>query len=151
MNENVNVPIFTKKEGEKITKVCVESMHKVINRLQDKMHKAWNDSVDVFDSLDDKTVKLGDDEYQGSIIVGTGVSQPCNGDQFDEELGNEIAFKKAKLNANIKKYNFLWKVFKIQSAFMEEIHQELDKVDDHIYKDIYALREHNESYLIHEY
>lgn len=152
MNEK-NIPIYTYRDGEKTTKVCIESMHKVINRMISEMDKTYNDSMEILDSLDNNKYWLEDENavIEGCIVVGTGVSQPCNGDVYDEQLGNEIAFKKAKLNANIKKYNLLWKLCKKQIDFIVKIDEELEKIDAHIYRDINDLRIYNEDYLKNQF
>ena len=105
MND-VRMPIETVREGNKITKTCVEDIYKIVNRVIEAMEKAYNNSVDIIDSLQN-------DEYgeDSAVVFGRGISQPCLTDAFDEEIGNNIAFMKMKLNANIKTHNFLVKVF----------------------------------------
>ncbi len=99
MND-VRLPIETSREGDKITKVCVEDIYKVVNRVVEALDKAYNNSIDIIDSIHKDY-----NDYEGELIIGTGVSQPCHGDVFYESIGNDIAFMKAKLNANIKKHN----------------------------------------------
>ena len=50
MNE-VKLPIKTIKEGNKITKVCVEDIYKIINRLQKSMDDAYNKSMEIINSV----------------------------------------------------------------------------------------------------
>ena len=71
MND-VRMPITTSREGNKITKVCVEDVYKIINRTQEAMDKAYNDSVDILDSIYKQH-----NGFEGELIIGTGVSQPC--------------------------------------------------------------------------
>ena len=54
MNENVRMPIETTREGNKITKKCVEDVYKIVNRVIEGMDKAHNNSVDIIDSLEDE-------------------------------------------------------------------------------------------------
>jgi len=152
MNENVtenqeNVvrfPIETVREGNKITKTCVEDVYKMVNRVQNAMDKAYNKSTDIIDSLTHK--EYGEDT---SIIFGRGVSQPCLNDAFDEEIGNNIAFMKMKLNANIKKYNFLVKIWNKYSELLDSIDDEIENIEYYIKRDLDGIRKHNPNYLPH--
>jgi len=144
--DNVRMPIETTREGNKITKVCVEDVYKMINRVQDAMNKAHDNSVDIIDSIH-KDVN----GYEGELIIGTGVSQPCLTDAFDEEIGNNIAFMKAKLNANMKKRNLLYRVYNQYISVLEAIDVELEKIDEYIDLDLEGVRKHNPEYLINEF
>lgn len=139
---NVRMPIETTREGDKITKVCVEDVYKIINRVLATMDKAYNKSTDIVDTV---WKEYGD--YEGQLIIGTGVSQPCLTDAFDEEIGNNIAFMKAKLNANIKKHNLLVRIFNAWGDAMDSIDEEISKVDDYIKMDLDGIRRHNPEYL----
>lgn len=139
---NVRMPIETSREGDKITKICVEDVYKIINRIQNAMDKAYNNSIDIINSIH-KTYN----EYEGELIIGTGVSQPCKGDEFDEKLGNNIAFMKAKLNANIKKANFIRRIYKEYLSALFATEEELDTIENLIMMDLTSLREYNEDYL----
>jgi len=141
MND-VKMPIKTIKEGNKITKVCVEDVYRLMNRIIDIMDKTHNDAVDIIDSVN-KTVE----EYEGSLIVGTGISQPCLTDAFDEEIGNNIAFMKAKLNANIKKRNILCRIYNNYAKALEKLDDEFTKIDFYIKMDLNNLRVYNPDYL----
>lgn len=144
---NVRLPIETTRDGNKITKVCVEDVYKIMNRVIEAMDKAHNNSVDIINSVDKKYVSNDDSEYFGSLIIGRGVSQPCLTDAFDEEIGNDIAFMKAKLNANIKKHNLLTRVWNEFCKLLDIIDVDLGKVDDYIYDDLMRLRQYNPEYL----
>ena len=139
---NVRMPIETTREGDRITKVCVEDVYKIINRVLATMDKAYNKSTDIVDTV---WKEYGD--YEGQLIIGTGVSQPCLTDAFDEEIGNNIAFMKAKLNANIKKHNLLVRIFNAWGDAMDSIDEEISKVDDYIKMDLDGIRRHNPEYL----
>ena len=144
---NVRMPIETNREGTKITKVCVEDVYKMINRVQDAMNKAYNNSVDIIDSIH-KDYKCADGTVaSGELIIGTGISQPCLTDAFDEEIGNNIAFMKAKLNANIKKHNFLCRIYNEFGDLCYKMDEEFDKIDKNIIRDLVGLRNFNPEYL----
>lgn len=139
---DVRMPIETVREGNKITKTCVEDIYKIANRVIEAMDKAYNNSVDIIDSLQN-------DEYgeDSAVVFGRGISQPCLTDAFDEEIGNNIAFMKMKLNANIKTHNFLVKVFNQWMNALTEINKDICKVDEKILMDLDGVRKHNPNYL----
>ena len=141
--ENVKLPITTVREGNKITKVCVEDVYKMINRIAEK----HNITADLLDSLT-KRIKGGNGVVaEGEFIVGTGISQPCMSDAFDEEIGSNIAFMKAKLNANLKKYRFLTKVWNSLIKTLDTVDDEFDRVSEMILMDLDGVRKHNPEYL----
>lgn len=140
---NVRIPIETVRDGNKITKVCVEDVYKMIGRLVEK----HNATADLLESIY-KTVETEDGKYiPGEFIVGTGISQPCLTDAFDEEIGSNIAFMKAKLNANLKKYRFLTKVWNSLVKTLDTVDDEFDRVSEMILMDLDGVRKHNPEYL----
>jgi len=145
MND-VRLPIKTSREGNKITKVCVEDVYKMINRVQEGMNRAYNNTVDVMDSLH-KEIETEDGPVVGEFIIGTGISQPCMKDAFDEEIGSNIAFMKAKLNASIKKHNFLMKALKQWLGIIRTFDEEFVRVESKIIMDLNGIRRHNPEYL----
>ena len=140
-NENVTgSPIQTIREGNKITKICVEDYYKMINRIadaEDRSAEKWNE---IWESM-------GEDDT--CVIIGTGISQPCLTDAFDEEIGNNIAFMKAKLNANMKKRNVLRKLWEAAMITVDAIDEEWNKIDNMIAFDLKGLRKYNTEYLNH--
>ena len=139
---NVRLSVQTTREGNKITKTCVEDVYKIVNRVQAAMNKAHNDSVDVIDTLYHE--EYGEDT---SVVFGVGNSQPCLIDAFDEEIGNNIAFMKMKLNANIKKHNFLCRIFNNYVDAIDKIDEEIKNIDEKIKMDLEGVRKHNPDYL----
>jgi len=142
MND-VRMPIETVREGNKITKTCVEDIYKIVNRVIEAMDKAYNNSIDIIDSL--QSDEYGEDS---AVVFGRGISQPCLTDAFDEEIGNNIAFMKMKLNANIKTRNFLIKVFNQWMGALDKINEDIYKVDEKIQMDLDGVRKHNPDYLV---
>lgn len=140
--DDVRLPIKTIKEGDKITKICVEDIYKVLNRVMDSLNRSYDKSIDIIDS-----VFKDYEDSEGELIIGTGVSQPCGGDVFDETIGNEIAFRKAKLNANIKKHALLVRIFKQWFKAFDQLDEELNKIDIFISKDLKGIRKYNPEYL----
>jgi hypothetical protein len=131
----INEPIKTKREGNKITKICVEDYYKMMNRIgeaEKRSAEKWNEI-------------WGDDET--CVILGTGTSQPCLTDAFDEEIGNNIAFMKAKLNANIKKHNLLCKIYNSWYKELATIDFEILNIEDLIKMDLAGIRRFNSDYL----
>ena len=141
--KDVKLPITTVREGNKITKVCVEDVYKMLNRIIEKQ----NVTAELLESLH-KTVETTDGALvPGEFIVGTGISQPCLTDAFDEEIGSNIAFMKAKLNANLKKYRFLTKVWNSLIKTLDTVDDEFDRVSEMILMDLDGVRKHNHEYL----
>ena len=139
---NVRMPIETTKDGNKITKVCVEDVYKMLNRVQSAIEESYKGAQEVIDS-----VHKYYNGYAGELVIGTGISQPCLTDAFDEEIGNNIAFMKAKLNANFKKRNIVRKAFREYNKATETFVEELIKLNDLIRMDIIGIRQHNPEYL----
>ena len=144
--DNVRMPIETTREGNKITKVCVEDVYKMVNRVIGAMDKAYNSSVEILDSIHKEV-----NGYEGELIIGTGVSQPCLTDAFDEEIGTNIAFMKAKLNANLKKRNLLYRIYNKYVDVLDSLDTEIEKIDNYINMDLEGIRRHNPEYLIDKY
>ena len=143
---NVRMPIETVRDGNKITKVCVEDVYKLLNRVQEALVKGYNDSIDIIDSVHKEI-----NGYEGELIVGTGISQPCLTDAFDEEIGNNIAFMKAKLNANLKKYNILYRIYDKNVDLLGKLADEIIKIEQLINMDIEGVRKYNPEYLIDKF
>lgn len=145
--DNVRMPIKTVREGNKITKVCVEDYYKMINRIgqaEQRSSELWNK---IWKDMDVEVIDDDGNVVEGCLIVGTGVSQPNIQDAFDEKIGNNIAFMKAKLNANMKKRRILEKLFDASMITIDAIIEELDKVNKLISMDLEGIRNYNPSYL----
>ena len=102
----LRMPIETTRNNETITKVCVEDVSRILSRVQTSINKANKDVKNLFKSVRKRYASSFQDS-EGYLVIGRGYSQPCHGDQFDEKIGNNIAFMKAKLNANFKKRSLL--------------------------------------------
>lgn len=149
MTNDVRMPIETYRDGEKTTKICVEDVYKMINRIQDAMYKALNESQEILDSVE-KTYWPGNTDdntsYHGSLIIGKGVSEPCDGDKYDETTGNEIAFMKAKLNASHKKYNIVRRIYNKYIDLMYTLDDEFKRIMPYIDMDLEGIRKYNKDY-----
>lgn len=147
-NENrIEYPIQTKCEGNKITKICVEDIYKIINRIgaaEERSSEKWNK---IMDEIEKEVPNANGEVGEGCLIIGTGISQPNIKDAFDEEIGNTIAFMKAKLNANMKKRNILYRLYNAASITIDAIDNEISKIDEKIALDLANLRTHNSEYL----
>ena len=139
---NINLPIETIREGNKITKICVEDVYKMYNRIKVIMNKSYSNISSIFNSIQ-KNYKGSD----GKLIIGKGTSQPCLTDAFDEEIGNNIAFMKAKLNANVKKYNLLKRAAREIRNLEIALYKEMDTISAYIDLDLDGIRKHNSDYL----
>lgn len=139
---NASLPIETTREGNRITKVCVEDIYKIINRIKFALNKSYTNANTLLNNIQKDYKGLN-----GKFIIGTGVSQPCITDAFDEEIGNNIAFMKAKLNANIKKFKLLKKVLKEIIPLTNTIVLEMERLEEYIDLDLDGIRKHNPDYL----
>ena len=150
MND-VRLPIETSREGNKITKVCVEDIYKIITRVEEALYKANEKSSKIIKDIETRTHLTDNPDpntvWEGCLIIGTGVSQPCLTDAFDEKIGNDIAFMKAKLNANIKKHNILTRIWNEYDTLLTKIDEDLDKINDYIKMDLRGIRNYNPEYL----
>lgn len=142
----MGMPIETNREGNAITKICVEDIDKIINRVRVTLNQSYSSILDIIHSIQ-KDYK----GVNGKFIIGTGTSQPCLTDAFDEEIGNNIAFMKSKLNANIKKRNILRRIYKELIKVEESLETEMSKIDEYINLDIDGIRKHNPEYLIDKF
>lgn len=136
------LPIRTYVEGDKITKICVEDVYKLLNRLLEPVNKSYSEIDEILDSCHQEC-----DGYEGEFIVGRGISQPCDNDSFDKEIGNEIAFRKAKLNANVKKFKLVYKIYKALGPLVNAVSNELIELSKYMSKDVEAIRKYNPQYL----
>lgn len=147
-NENrIGFPIKTIREGNKITKVCIEDFYKMMNRIADAENRSAEKWNEIWDSVDVEETTVDGEEVKGCFVVGTGISQPNIKDVFDEEIGNNIAFMKAKLNANFKKRNVLRKLWDAAMITIDTIDEEYNKIDKLIAMDLEGLRKYNPEYL----
>lgn len=147
MSKDYRFPIVTTQDGNKITKVCVEDMYKVLKRIEDSINKAVENYEQIVLSVEKDVEDANGNIFTGDFIIGTGVSQPNIEDAFDEEIGNNIAFMKAKLNANTKKRNILIRIFKEFAKVAQTIASELEPVENYIAMDLYGIRQYNPDYL----
>lgn len=146
MNEEVRLPIETIHDGEKTTKICVEDMYKAINRVIEPYNKFMEFAEKAFEDAD-VDVESNGTTWTGCLVVGKGVSQPCHGDVYNEQIGNDIAFMKAKLNANIKKWSYFAKLWNANLKLANAIDAELAKISKNIKMDLEGIREYNPDYL----
>ena len=143
MNEEVRLPIVTTVDGFTTQKVVVEDVYKMSNRIIEASTKCHNKIMDIVNSIHKTYTDPEGNEYEGELIVGIGTSVPCKGDLYDDKIGNEIAFKKAKLKANIQKFKKLIQVAKALDAIHSVVWNEIEKVANLTNMDIEALREYN--------
>lgn len=145
-DEIVRLPIETYREGNVITKVCVEDVYKLINRLGTIIDRSYTDATDVVESVHKEYESGNGETCIGELLVCIGTSQPCITDAFDEEIGDVIAFTKAKLKANIRKRNLVMKVYNSFTKGLSRLDEELEKINDNINKDIDKIRVYNPDY-----
>lgn len=128
--KEVRLPIETIKNGDTTIKVCVEDVYRLINRLYDVLYR-----LDISSEAVLKSIHKEYKDYEGELIIGKGVSKPCNGDVYNDEIGETVAFVKAKLNANIKKRRIIERLLKTLDKAKNEIKAEGTKLDNYIRMD----------------
>lgn len=144
MNDRVMLPIEVSREGDQITKVCVEDIYKLQNRIIATVDKAYNNIQDIINSINKSYLTANEDVVSGELIVGTGKSQPCGGDVFDEAIGNEIAFRKAKLSANIKKLRYLHRILnELAKAELKVYNEEIEPLTKYCMQDTAEIQKYN--------
>jgi hypothetical protein len=142
----LRMPIETNRNNDTITKVCVEDVSRILSRVQTSINKTNKDVKNLFKSVRKRYTSSFQDS-EGYLVIGRGYSQPCHGDQFDEKTGNNIAFMKAKLNANFKKRSLLISAYNKYIDVLNSIDDELEKIESYILMDLDNLREYNPEYL----
>lgn len=130
-----NNPIKTVINGNTIAKICIEDvrkLHEFVNQVNDSTLSNF-DRIDIEFPLEIKNV---------------GKAKCTLDDKFNEEIGNEIAFRKVKLQANIKKFKFLTRIGRIYLKAWSLITEKRNKIYTYIEKDIKAIREYNPEYSV---
>lgn len=132
-------------DGQKTNVNLVDDFYKDINRVQESMDNVYNEIQEICDSVH-KSVVLGNESIEGELITGTAEVEPRGKDIYDKDLGKQIAFKKAKINALSKKIRFYFKIINklnralsiIRYRYYEHVHKymiyakELDEVYNEI-------------------
>ena len=141
------LPIKTIKDGESTTKIIVEDVYKTINAVYEALDKCYNNSSDILDSVHRQYTNDEGETYEGELIVTAGISEPCHGDVYDEEIGNEIAFRKAKVKSNLRKNRILKRIVDELCTCIKTTLNEAEKSYKYLNMDIKALRKYNPDYL----
>lgn len=131
-------PIKTIEKDNVIVKLCTENL----NKLRSKF-------ISILAGTYDKIANRFDDWYDpdsGEYLINSKGVAKCNGDEFDLEVGKEIAFRKVKLSANIKKLHVIDSAIRAQLQGASEMFEIRNKIFKYIQKDIEALKEYNPSY-----
>lgn len=132
-------PIKTYEKDNTIVKVCVEDIYKVINFIKHSRDLVYSSIYSYID-------EMYNDKYDGYYIESKGKAQCTDGDSFDSEIGNEIAFRKVKLYANIKKCNLIDKVINLYYKEITKLKQYRSRLYNYIDQDIEAIRQYNPKY-----
>lgn len=141
------LPIKTIKNGESTTKIIVEDVYKTVNAVYEALDKCYNNSSNILDSVHRQYTNDEGETYEGELIVTAGISEPCHGDVYDEEIGNEIAFRKAKVKANLRKNRILKRIVNELCTCIKTTLNEAEKTYKYLNMDIKALRKYNPDYL----
>lgn len=137
------LPVKTIKQGETTVKVVVDDFYKTLNRVIDGLNNLVDNSNTIINSVHKE---YGD--YEGELIIGRGVSQPCNGDKYDEALGSEIAFRKAKINGNLKKIRIIERLLTKLWKYEFILSEELTNLDTQLLEDASYMRKLNPDFYL---
>lgn len=137
--------IKTVRNGNNIAKICIEDITKLMDKVESPFKSA---RYKVEEILDEYYPNTWDDETDIPIVKGVGVAKLMEGDIFDEEIGNDIAFRKAKLSANIKKLHLIEKVMNLYGKALDQISEEGDRLAQYIINDVEALRKYNPEFKV---
>lgn len=137
------LPVKTIKQGETTIKIVVDDFYKTLNRVIDGLSNLVDNSNTIINSVHKE---YGD--YEGELIIGRGVSQPCNGDKYDEALGSEIAFRKAKINGNLKKIRIIERLLTKLWKYEFILSEELTNLDTQLLEDSNYMKQVNPDFYL---
>lgn len=144
------IPTNTEIKGTKTTKTIVEDYYKNLNRLQEALCKCFNDSNEILDSLHKSYQDQNGVIWEGELIISKASSTPREGDEYSEHLGHEIAFRKCKLKANLKKKRVVEKLINSVSHLFNSYLEELRELNKYIDMDSSVLTEYENKSLKNE-
>lgn len=132
------IPIKTYYDGESITKTVVDDIYRLVNRLS-KMNE------DCFEKTNDALASIHKDYdgFTGELIVATGNSKPRKDDVYDQKIGEEIAFKKAKLKLNLKRLKLLKHIRNEYVKAVNKLDDEANKIIPVLSMDMNDLSKYN--------
>lgn len=136
-------PIKTIKHDDSITKVVIEDFSKTLSRILKEQQDYTKKLEELINSFQNEVRNENGDLVEGTFIIGSGTAKPAPEDVFDEEIGNEIAFRKAKLFANLKKIRKLFRIISLRKTSEEYLNEQLRKLRAFVMKDEEALRKYN--------
>lgn len=137
------LPVKTIKQGETTIKIVVDDFYKTLNRVIDGLNNLVDSSNNIIDSVHKEY-----EDYEGELIIGRGVSQPCNGDKYDEALGSEIAFRKAKINGNLKKCRIIERLLAELWKYEVVLSEELTNLDTQLLEDSDYMKQVNPNFYL---
>lgn len=137
------LPVKTIKQGETTIKIVVDDFYKTLNRVIDGLNNLVDSSNNIIDSVHKEY-----EDYEGELIIGRGVSQPCNGDKYDEALGSEIAFRKAKINGNLKKCKIIERLLTKLWKYEVVLSEELTNLDTQLLEDSNYMKQVNPNFYL---
>lgn len=146
MKKSNALPIKTIKDGNVTTKVCVEDIYKLVGKVREQLDKSSKESDAILESMYKEI-----EGVRGYLVMSIGTSKPCLLDAYDEEIGNNIAFMKAKFKANYKKLRMLEKICNSQGKLWNVLEDEIQKIWNYIDMDLDGIRKHNPDYLIDQF
>lgn len=117
---------------------------KTIVVVKDDWSKLYAQMEDILNFTQRKLNKYLDN--MNLYVEGKGISSPCGEDVYDENIGKQIAFKKAKLSANMKKFRKIHHVYRIMNDCTTKLGLLLMKINSFIEKDIEYIQNYNKDF-----
>lgn len=109
-------PIKTIKNGNTTYKVVSDDLRKLKRKNRDRFLKLYIELSHLNDNIKD-------------FVTHTGVSTPAKSDTYDSNLGEIIAFKKAKIKNNDYRARKLAKMTLTLFDLIEELNKEIEILD----------------------
>ena len=132
-------PIQTIEKDKVVVKLCTENLTKFRDVVLDCILKTYSKVLSNFENWYDSDT--GD-----YLVESKGVAKCTEGDKFDSLVGKEIAFRKVKLAANVKKLRKLkFALHELETCYNYLVAKTI-KIQKYIEKDIEALRKYNPTY-----
>ena len=132
-------PIKTFIGNDTVVKVCTEDVSKVRKNVLNVLERTCENIVEKFD-------RWYSDSKEGFYLDSKGKATCDGNDEFDLETGEEIAFRKVKLVATIKKYKMLEQTIRQFEKAIDELEEIQSRYAIYIHNDVKALRKFNPEY-----
>lgn len=130
-------PIKTFVGKNTVVKVCTEDVSKIVKNVRSLLQELNLCIEEMFYN------NWYSDSKNGFYIESKGKAVCDDKDEFDLETGEEIAFRKVKLIANIKKFRMLSRIINKVNDILDSLIDLRTRYAEYITKDQIALEKYN--------